>query len=665
MQSLSWYAARLARMSPAEIAHRSGKALQLALRRAGLGKVGRIGAPALSREGAHWIAPGPGIDVAACLAAADRVLDGRFDLFHLRDHPLGFPPDWNRDALSGTAAPLHDGRLLDYRDERLVGNIKYLWEPSRHLELVTLAQAWALSRQPRYIEGARRYLSSWLSDCPYPCGPHWSSSLELGIRLINWSIAWQLFGGAHGELFADAGGAQLRERWLQSVYQHAMDTHSHLSRFSSANNHLIGEATGVWIAATTWPYWPELERAGTHCKSILETEMQRQNAPDGGNREQAFSYQQFVADFLLLAGLAGRAAGSDFSAGYWQRLEAMLRFIAAMLDVAGNMPMVGDADDGYVTRLCPAPSFRPFTSLVASGALLFDDPEMARKAGVPDDKVRWLAGPGCDSRFAALRARAVGPVEPRRAFAESGYYLLGSDFDTQEEVRLLLDAGPLGYLSIAAHGHADALSLQLNVGGHEVLVDPGTYSYHTEPDWRAYFRGTRAHNTVEIDGLDQSVQRGNFMWTSHAQARCLRFEPAASPAVFAGEQRGYQRLPDPVLHEREVRHTRLGPGRHEITVIDRLRCKGRHQAARHWHFAENLAVVPHGDIWHTRAGAHAVTIRPLESVTATRLVTAGTAAEGGWISRSFGHREPAPTLRWENLIEGDTELRTLIEVTRD
>jgi hypothetical protein len=132
-----------------------------------------------------------------------------------------------------------------------------------------------------------------------------------------------------------------------------------------------------------------------------------------------------------------------------------------------------------------------------------------------------------------------------------------------------VDSGPLGYLSIAAHGHADALSFVLSIGDREILVDPGTYAYHTEPSWRRYFRSTLAHNTVGIDGEDQSVQAGNFMWTHHAQARCIEFETGTERQRFVGEHYGYQRLPDPVAHRREIVHDAR---RQLIEVTDMLRC---------------------------------------------------------------------------------------------
>ena len=94
--------------------------------------------------------------------------------------------------------------------------------------------------------------------------------------------------------------------------------------------------------------------------------------------------------------------------------------------------------------------------------------------------------------------------------------MLGSRFGTRDELRIVADAGPLGYLSIAAHGHADALAFTLSAHGQELLIDPGTYAYHTEREWRDWFRGTAAHNTVTLDDENQSVIGGNFMWLQRA-----------------------------------------------------------------------------------------------------------------------------------------------------
>ena len=291
----------------------------------------------------------------------------------------------------------------------MVGNIKYLWEANRHLHLVTLAQAHALTGDARYAQGVRAHVDSWIEQCPVGRGPNWVSALELGIRLINWSLAWQLLGGSRSRLFADEDGAAFRERWLQAIYEQTRMIAGNLSRFSSANNHLIGEAAGVYVAASTWPLWPQMREWGERCRDILEEECHRQNAPDGGNREQAFGYQTFVLDFLLIAGLAARARGEDFSPVYWRRLEVMIDFLASMTSVAGALPMIGDGDDGYVVQ--PRARAGILAAWLADrhrrGAVRA--PDLAAKAGAIDGKTVTLLGIGATRTLARLQG-----ARPRR-----------------------------------------------------------------------------------------------------------------------------------------------------------------------------------------------------------------------------------------------------------
>ncbi len=105
----------------------------------------------------------------------------------------------------------------------------------------------------------------------------------------------------------------------------------------------------------------------------------------------------------------------------------------------------------------PEPGFSPHGSLIATGAVLFERPDLAAKAGALDGKTVTLLGVQAVRRLAQLKQRCRAGFRPRLQFTESGYYLMGDAFDTPDEVRMLVDAGPLGYLSIAAHGHADAL----------------------------------------------------------------------------------------------------------------------------------------------------------------------------------------------------------------
>jgi hypothetical protein len=653
-----WRINRLRCMTPAEIPHRLARALSAYVESLG-GFFGPIMVPApdLAAQPKFWVHQTPRVLAGPYLAAADRVAAGKLDVFELRDVDLGSPPSWNRDPKSGIEAPRSFGKLLDYRDPQLVGDIKYLWEPNRHLHLVTLAQAYALCRDERYLQVIRQHLESWFASCPYRMGANWSSALEVAIRLINWSVTWQLLGGSDSSLFDHAQGARLRRRWLDSVYQHAQFVRGYFSRYSSANNHLIGEAAGLFIAALTWPHWAAARVWLATAKDILETEAQRQNAPDGVNREQAVAYHHFVLDLLLLCLLAGKHNGVWFSVAYETRVEAMLEYLASIMDVSGNVPMFGDSDDAQVVRFTPGEEFSPYRSLLATGAILFRSGEFKRKAAALDDKTRWLLGSQADELFDAQSVESTR-LPLRQNFPLGGYYILGCDFETPRELRLTVDAGPLGFQTIAAHGHADALSFTLSVGGLEFLIDPGTYAYHTQGAWRRYFRGTAAHNTVRVDEQDQSEPGGNFMWLKKAGAGCSQWASTPEEDLFEGWQNGYQRLEDPVMHRRRIV---LRKWERVAVVEDTLQMAGAHDVELLFHCSERCQVerAPGGYLLRQAEKLVLIELPRIEEATSQVLI-GGIAPIFGWVSRRFDNKLPAPTIVWKARLKGTAVLRTEI-----
>ena len=633
-------------MSAAEVANRMLRDLQARAERSGLLAAPKAPAAAVDFLPNAWIRGSAKIDPAPYVAAAERIVEGWLDILALRSVDLGSPPRWNRDPKSGIEVPLAFGKTLDYRDSGLVGDIKYVWEPNRHLHLVTLAQAFSLTREKKYVDVLQEHLDSWFLACPYGYGPNWVSSLEVALRLVSWSSAWQLL----GDKVLDER-VEFRGRWLRSVYQHASFVRGWFSLHSSANNHLIGEAAGLFIAALTWPCWQASRDWLTVSRGILERETLAQNAPDGVNREQAFWYQQFVLDLLAQCLLAGKANGQWFSADYESRVEAMMDFIASVMDVGGNVPMIGDADDGVASSF--APGACPYRSLLALGAVLFKRGDFKLKARRLDDRARWLLGEDADARFEALDAERTR-LPLRQTFPEGGYVVMGCDFETPEELRVVADAGQLGYRSIAAHGHADALSFTLSVGGREFLIDPGTYAYHTQERWRQYFRGTMAHNTVRIDGLDQSVPGGNFMWLRHARAGCSLWLSSPEKDSFEGWHDGYMRLEDPVKHRRLLQ---LDKCERRMLIEDVLEMEDQHEVELLFHCSEACRVDPvPGGYALERDG---VTIKLLLPAGGAARVERGALAPiAGWVSRAFDRREPTSTIVWYARLTGRSVLRT-------
>lgn len=656
---LGWYWRRLRLMSGAEILHRIVSVGQVQAEKRGLLPLPQVPPrSAAPRAVAPAASVGPiGIaDARPYLERADAVLRGELDVFVRAAVAIGNPPDWLRDPLTGTRLPLEHGASMAIvgRAERF--DIKGVWEPARHQQWPWLVQAWLLGGDTRYLDGLREQLRSWLDANPFPLGPHWASALEPALRLINWSWIWRMTGGADGPLFA--GQTELLERFYAAVYLQQRFIAGHLSLHSSANNHLVGEAAGWFVAARTWPLWPVSARWQQRAHALLEREIERQHSPDGVNREQAFNYQGFVNELFLAAALVPPEATALFSDAYWRRLELAVEFPAHVADARGELPQFGDADDGAALKLTPAakPQWREQMALLA---VLRGRGDFKTHAGRHDDALTWWLGADAPARW---DAQPAAPFAARRDFRAGGYMVLGDGAQTPpaEAVRIVADVGPLGYLSIAAHGHADALSFTLSVGAQPLLVDPGTGCYSAVPAWRRWFRSTAAHNTVQLDGEDQSQSAGPFMWMRHARTCLLEWSEGANGGVqrLAAEHDGYARLAAPIVHRRRWSYD---AATHRLEVRDEFAGSGRHAARWHWHFAPDVEVKLVDGTLLASAGGHRLTMRLPEGVQA-RLARGDEATPAGWYSGSYLRREPATCCIVEAEVAAGREWLTVLEI---
>lgn len=672
MQPLTWYLRRLRCMSPAELAWRSRSAVRDAVDRCRLA-LGYYPSPTaiLALDGGGF--PEPGFRVAdvrvgewakldlravefpwyaRLIDQADRAARNRFTFFALEDRDLGDPIDWNRDHESGQAAQLGFAPSIDYRDHRIAGDAKVVWEPNRHHQLVVLGRAYRASGDPRFAAAVVSQVDSWLEQCPFGMGMNWRSPLELAIRLINW--VWAM------DLIRESGlvtGA-FRVRWLQAAHLHLWEITRKYSRGSAANNHRIGEAAGVFIATSYLRQLGDAPRWRAESWKILAEEIIVQTYPDGGTRELALGYHLFVLELCLLAGLVARQTGEDYPSTYWMRLEKMLEFAGALTEGGDGLPMFGDSDDGHVLDL--GIGHGDARGLLATGAVLFGRSDFKEWAGSYREPARWLLGRGSHAQFSAIPSAPAADSLVSRALPDSGFYLLqcgrraGAD-----RVSVVFDCGELGFGSIAAHGHADALSFTLRAFGTDVFVDPGTYDYFTSPTWRDYFRGTRAHNTVVIDDTDQSVMLGPFLWGDRARARCTLWAPAPQGGIVAGIHDGYTRLADPAVHYRRLELD--GPAR-VLTIHDEIKTRGAHQVAIYFHLGKACVLSELGHHRYAIGARNGQVVLEVDPRLSVSLLNGSEAPLGGWVSDGYHRKAPSTTLVGRGTCRGDTALVCRVEI---
>jgi hypothetical protein len=577
MGRLAWYARRLRAMSAAEVAWRlasASRAVTADLRKPpsderllgtdspdwpGALEAFRSGAGRpvlLDRTRAARIAETDPDAVAALVAAADRVVEGRVQYFGYPEAALARPLNWHHDPLSGTRWPAIAAARLDHRSA--AGDAKWIWELNRLQHLPWLAAGWLFTAEQRYAETAFEHLDSWLEQNPPGVGIAWRGAFEAGVRLVSVTVALQ--GLRDSELLTVPRYRAVVRLVAESMRRCWTDR----SRFSSANNHLVGELAGLAVGALLHPELAGSVMALDRALKGLAREADRQILPDGAGAEQAFAYQIFTGDLLLVVAALLRLAGRPVPPALTAGLRRSAAYLAALVADGDPAPRYGDDDEGFALRLDtePVPDVRRHLGTVA--AVTGD--AVAARYGVAGLTAAWLGGP------APARPTGSAPAPGSQHFPDGGLVVLRS-----AGRRVTMDVGPLGYLAIAAHGHADALAVTLSLDGTELIGDPGAGSYYGHPDWRAVHRSTRAHATVTVDGADQSVPGGPFLWATRATTTVRGVDLAAG--VVDAEHDGYLRLESPVRHRRWLIGT---PGVPTVLVVDQLTGHGRHEVRTSW-----------------------------------------------------------------------------------
>jgi hypothetical protein len=585
------------------------------------------------------------------LEKAKRLLRHEFSFFDNDNIFIGDPIDWNRDHGNGKAAPIKYAQSIDYRDFEVTGDCKLVWEPNRHHQLVVLARAYRVTGDLKYAWEVVHQIESWLEQCPFGIGMNWRSPMELSIRMINW--VWAI------DLILDSGVISdgLKVKLINAVHLHVMGVSRKYSRGSSANNHLIGEAAGVFIATS---YFYRIKDAKVLCnksKEILEQEVVNQSYDDGGGREQALGYQLFVLQFFILSGVVGKKKNNDFTAQYWSRVEKMMEFVGRISE-GGNLPLFGDSDDGYVLDL--GSTCYDYESLLAIGAILFNRNDFKAWSRKFQEPCLWLLGDECAKEYDDIRVASIPMEMESYAFESSGLFLLQSGKQSSpKRISILFDCGELGLGAIAAHGHADALSFSMRVGGADILVDPGSYDYFTYPEWRQYFKSTRAHNAVVVDDTDQSEMIGSFIWGKKAQAKCLNWEATYQTIKVAGEHDGYSRLKDPVIHRR---YLELDREKLVLKVKDELITEGKHAITIHFHYAENCNIESIDGKVATIGYPNGKVIMKMCDTLSISAIHGEVKPIGGWISNGYHKKKPINSVIASGTIHGNTFLETMISI---
>ena len=512
------------------------------------------------------------------VAFADEIRAGRYPFLGYGTAELGTRPKWNLDFVSGAEWP-----HMSFENHQYIrydaADVKVPFELSRLQFLPVLGKAHVLTGDESYRRTAKDLLSYWIQSNPVPLGVNWALAMEAALRAISICLLLNLLPPFQPE----------EQPWLETVtrslVQHLLFIEANLE-FSHliTSNHYLSNVVGLYCLSLCLD-GEDITAKRKKYRQSIEAEMQKQVYDDGGDYEASTGYQVLVTQLFATALLLMRAEGrTHLAPAFVERFRAMFRFLHVVASSSGELPHIGDCDDGRTE-------------------LLVDDLEQMLLLPVSERNSlrvsnllglgKQLFGEGKDNSDDSAWYGLAGTVPARYSKPHHGsstsratcvFPKAGVGVLRRGSAELLFFAIPNGISGKGSHTHNDKLSFVLRVGGQEILCDSGTGCYTRDLLTRNKFRSTAAHNTLQIDGLEQNRMSpgplGVFMLGNEAAVSTIQKGADERGCFLRASHAGYRSLG--VVHTRTIR---VADSESAFVIEDELNGNGVHDFELHFQLA--------------------------------------------------------------------------------
>ncbi|EPR71523.1 heparinase II/III family protein [Cyclobacterium qasimii] len=349
---------------------------------------------------------------------------------------------------------------------------EWVWQLNRMVFWQSMGKVYKENHDERFAIEWNKQIMDWVIKNPrdkdHPLA--WRS-IEAGIRGNRWTHVFNNF--LHSPNFSP----EALVFFLSSVYDHSEYL---MTKYSSGSNWALMEAEGMAFIAMTFPEFTASDQWLDEAIKRFNNEIHEQVYPDGHQRELAFGYHMGSISWFLrtyeLAQMNGM--GNRFSEDYLSLIEKMAEVPMKLAFPDGTSPQFGDAWTGN-----PGQHYEKLLTWAA----LFDRPDFLY-VGTEGEK-------------------GIKPEQTAFAFPQSGLYSMRSDWDPSA-ISLVLKCGPDG----GGHSQPDNGTFELYAGGRNLTPDSGSFIYSGDPEGRAWFRQSKVHQTLTLNGENIAYAPKLLLW---------------------------------------------------------------------------------------------------------------------------------------------------------
>lgn len=475
------------------------------------------------------------------MKAANLACQHVFNLLGSESYELGETIDWHIDFKSRHCW----NEKTFYRDLKPAQypggyDIKVPWELSRCQHFAWLGQAYWLSGDETYAIEFCAQVENWTTSNRPQLGVNWVCTMDVGIRAVNWLWGYAYFRNS------PSLSNEFHMLFYRSLLEHGRHIMHNLEYSESlTSNHYLSNLVGLIYMGFLLPEFKEAKKWREFGLKELESEMFKQVYPDGINFEASTNYHRLATELFLSATILAQLHGKQFSDEYIERLERMVDVLGSLIKPDGTTPIIGDQDNGRLHRLKvwenPILEWTDFRQLFFTGKVWSQ-----KSVGIQVDfsnltEAFWLMGPEAIHKF-EIKQQSARPMSNGSVFYPDGGWAVMRDHDNY----LMIDVGQVGQNDIGGHSHNDSLSIEVFSDGQSWIIDPGTFIYTYDYLARHTFRQTKAHNTIYIPGMEQSLidekfpfevtkpsKTNVFLWESNVDFSLIvaEVEYASIPAI--------------------------------------------------------------------------------------------------------------------------------------
>jgi len=514
MSDYKWYISRLEAMPPAEIFYRlyqeiykQCEMLRYKKKEAVTAKIYKKSLAKLALDPAKMhlnMICSKELREASSLAKNEGFDEDKYSIDLLGDYDYQkYKKQWHAGFQTEKCWPLEASYSLKYKQRDDIGDARTNWELNRHYQFAYLAKEYALGGNKKILEEFKSLFYDWNNNNPFLYGISWTDAMEIAIRLSNWCYCYCFLSGLDDT-------KEICDSLRIGIINMADYVSRHLSCYSSANNHLIVEAYAVGQTGILTGHAPWIRLA---C-NIIDKQFEIQNYSDGVNKEGSLHYHSFYLEAVGLFTRLLEKNGEKIDSKWYEWIGKMSDYLRDCMGAYCEVIEFSDNDEGKLLDLSSKEScyYRYVLQLVSSLLQLRYD-----KCTDYSENIRWLFS---KDGLSANDHKQSYKTQQSKTYTEGGITIFRSP---DEKVLIGINHAPLGFAPLAAHAHADALSFQLFVLGWAVFVDPGTYIYHIDRQSRDDFRRTINHNTICVDGKNQSEILGPFLWGRKAETKLTEY----------------------------------------------------------------------------------------------------------------------------------------------